>query len=141
MLKVYIDAATNPDLKLSGGGIVISGEGIYQQLTIPLSAATNHEAEFEILLYALDYLVNQQLTQDSIFLYSDSKTVVQTIDKNYSRNARFQDYLRAFQDIETAFSLLLIQWLPEKQNKGADHLARQALQIQQKQSKNRRKKS
>lgn len=60
-------------------------------------------------------------------LYTDSKVVAQTIDKNYTKNPAFSDYLTEIQCLLKQFPLAIIQWIPESQNKGADHLARQGL--------------
>ena len=83
MLKVYIDASTKGNPGPSGGGILIVYQGKQEQLSIPLSVGTNHQAEFEVFLKTLEFLKNKDL-----------------------------------------------QWLPENKNKGADNLARQALQKQ-----------
>ncbi|MGC6767869.1 ribonuclease HI family protein [Enterococcus sp. LJL51] len=128
MLRIYVDAATKGNPGPSGGGIVVTGEQIHEQLHFSLGECSNHEAEFKILILALEWLINHQFTTTSIFLHSDSKTVVQTIDKNYTGNPVFQPYLKRFQQLESHFTLLLIQWIPENKNKGADNLARQALQ-------------
>ena len=60
-------------------------------------------------------------------LYTDSKVVAQTIDKNHTNNPDFRKYLEEIQELLPYFSLLIVQWIPESQNKGADHLARQGL--------------
>lgn len=127
MLRVYVDAATKGNPGPSGGGMVATGEGIHEQLHFPLGECSNHEAEFKMLIIAMEWLVSHDYTQSTIFLYSDSKIVVQTIEKNYTANPDFQPYLKKFRELESLFSLLMIQWIPEKKNKGADNLARQTL--------------
>lgn len=128
MLKVYIDASTKGNPGPSGAGILITGEGLHQQIGLPLSVLSNHEAEFETLILALNYLIEHHHNEQTILLHSDSKTVVSTIDKNYTKNPAFTPYLEQFQALEAAFPLLIVQWIPESQNKGADKLARQGLQ-------------
>lgn len=128
MLKVYIDASTKGNPGPSGAGILITGEGIHQQIGLPLSVLSNHEAEFETLILALNYLIEHHQNEQTILLHSDSKTVVSTIDKNHTKNPTFAPYLEQFQALETFFPLLIVQWIPESQNKGADKLARQGLQ-------------
>jgi ribonuclease HI len=63
----------------------------------------------------------------TILLYTDSKVVAQTIDKNYTNNPDFRKYLEEIQELLPYFTLLIVQWIPESQNKGADHLARQGV--------------
>lgn len=129
MLKVYTDAATNPQTKKSGGGLLIVGD-VQQQLAVPLTETTNHEAELAIIIYALHYLLEHDLHQQSIFLYSDSKTAIKILDQGHTKNNRFQPYLAQFNQISTKFQLLILQWVPESKNKGADNLARQGLKLQ-----------
>ncbi|OUK39138.1 ribonuclease HI, partial [Enterococcus faecium] len=43
--------------------------------------------------------------------------------------------LQRIQELLSEFSLLILQWLPENKNKGADNLARQALHKQLKEKK------
>ncbi|ASZ07684.1 ribonuclease HI family protein [Enterococcus thailandicus] len=135
MLRVYIDASTKGNPGPSGGGIVILGENRYEQLAVPLSDGSNHEAEFEVFLKTLEILKEKELNTETIFCYSDSKTLVSTIDKNFTTNELFQPYLSAIQSLLPTFSLFLLQWIPESKNKGADNLARQALKKQLQQTK------
>ncbi|SJZ38518.1 ribonuclease HI [Pilibacter termitis] len=128
MIKIYVDAATHTEKKLSGGGIVFIENGKQTQHSFPLYATNNHEAEFEVLLLSLKILLEQEKTNESIFLFSDSKTVVASLDKGFTKNPRFIPYLTEFLELEKNFSLLIVQWIPENQNKGADNLARQGLQ-------------
>ena len=127
MLKVYIDASTKGNPGPSGGGILIVYQGKQEQLSIPLSAGTNHQAEFEVFL---EFLKNEGLQNETIFCFSDSKTLVSTVDKNTTKNELFLPYLQKIKELLPDFSLLILQWLPENKNKGADNLARQALQKQ-----------
>ena len=135
MLRVYIDASTKGNPGPSGGGIVILGENRYEQLAVPLSDGSNHEAEFEVFLKTLEILKEKELNAETIFCYSDSKTLVSTIDKNFTTNELFQRYLSSIQSLLPTFSLFLLQWIPESKNKGADNLARQALKKQLQQTK------
>lgn len=128
MLRIYVDAATKGNPGLSGGGIVVVGDSFHEQIHVPLGECSNHEAEFKIFIHALQLIIEKKLNQQTILIHSDSKIVVQTIEKKHAKNPLFQPYLRTFQELESQFSLLLIKWLPENQNKGADTLARQALQ-------------
>ena len=128
MIKVFIDASTKGNPGPSGGGLMITSENMYKQESFAFSEMTNHQAEFEILLTALERLIIEQLQQETIMIYSDSKVVVQTIDKDYTNNESFLPYLLKFRQLQEQFRLLILQWIPENKNKGADNLARQGLQ-------------
>lgn len=128
MLKVYIDASTKGNPGPSGGGILIVADQQQEQLSIPLSFGSNHQAEFEVFLKTLEILKNRQMNEEIILCYSDSKVLVSTIDKNHTNNKDFLPYLEKIQSLLKDFSMLILQWVPESKNKGADNLARQALQ-------------
>lgn len=129
MLKAYIDASTKGNPGPSGGGIVLLNDDLYEQKSFALPALlTNHQAEFAVLSYLLDHLYERQLHAQTILVYTDSKILAQTIQKNYTKNAEFKKYLNEIQIKLQNFSLLFIKWVPEANNKGADHLARQGLQ-------------
>lgn len=124
MLKVYTDAATNTEK--SGGGILIISEE-QQQLAISLAEDNNHQAELAVILYALHYLIDHKLNDQSVLLYSDSKTAIKILDQGQTKNKLFQPYLSEFNELAPQFPLLVLQWIPEAKNKGADNLARQGL--------------
>ena len=124
MLKVYTDAATNT--QKSGGGILIVSEK-QEQLAISLPETNNHQAELAVILHALNYLIEQKLNDQTILLYSDSKTAIKILDQGQTKNKLFQPYLSEFNELAPQFPLLVLQWIPEAKNKGADNLARQGL--------------
>ena len=128
MLKVYIDASTKGNPGPSGGGILIVYQDKQEQLSIPLSIGTNHQAEFEVFLKTLEFLKKNDLQNETIFCFS-------TVYKNATKNELFLPYLQRIQELLSEFSLLILQWLPENKNKGADNLARQALHKQLKEKK------
>lgn len=137
MLKIYIDAAT--DTVQSAGGLLIIENGVQIQKQYVLTATENHAAEFEMLLIALDWLQKHQKQDENIFIYTDSKAVALAVEKNYSRNPNLKDALTSFNQLANDFKLLMIQWLPEAKNKGADTLAKKKL-IQLKQQNKKTKK-
>lgn len=124
MLKVYTDAATNTEK--SGGGILIISEK-QTQLAFSMTETNNHQAEFAVILHALHYLIDQGLNDQTIFLHSDSKTAIKILDQGQTKNKLFQPYLSEFNELAPQFPLLVLQWIPENKNKGADNLARQGL--------------
>lgn len=127
MLRVYVDAATKGNPGNSAGGIILKGENLYEQLHIPLKEKNNHEAEFAVFTYALKLIIERELHHQTVIVHSDSKIVVETFEKGYAKKEAYQPYLKAFLQLEKKYELLIIQWIPESKNKGADTLARQAL--------------
>ncbi|AYW48568.1 ribonuclease HI [Tetragenococcus osmophilus] len=129
MIKAYIDASTKGNPGPSGGGIVLLNNELYEQDSFAFSdLLTNHQAEFAVFSYLLDDLCERHLHTQTILVYTDSKILAQTIQKNYTKNPEFKKFLNEIQIKLQNFSLLFIKWIPEANNKGADHLARQGLQ-------------
>lgn len=129
MLKVYTDAAVNGNPGSAGIGIVITGNETYEQLSIPLSGQwDNHLAEWEAMRIAIKWIKENENLNSLILLYTDSQVVARSISKNYVKNIKFKPFLsECLKDLDQ-FTFYEIHWIPEKQNKGADNLAKQALQ-------------
>lgn len=128
MIKAYIDAATKGNPGPSGAGLLLVTDQGQEQYALALNELTNHQAEFAAFQALLELLIQQDRTKETVFVYSDSKVLVQTIDKNHTNNVAFLPYLQKSQQLLRHFHMLILQWLPESKNKGADHLARQGLQ-------------
>ena len=129
MIKMYTDASTKNNPGPSGVGIVISTETRYEQLSISLeNEMSNHEAEFEALLEGLNYLIDHKLTDETLMMYTDSKLLASAIKKKYVKKDIFKVRLTLIYERLNHFPLFFVQWIPESQNRGADNLAKQALQ-------------
>lgn len=129
MLRMYTDASTKSNPGPSGVGVIVIGDGIHIQLSLPIEEEelSNHQAEFEAVLSGLNYLLDNQLTKQELIIYSDSKIVVSAIERNYVKSSFFDLYLTVINERLQFFPSYSIQWIPESQNKEADHFARQAL--------------
>lgn len=139
MIRIYCDGATNGQPGCAGIGLVIVNNGKQQQVAKSLpKQMTIHEAEWEALLYGLNYLISNQLIEHITLIHTDSQLVVQSIENNFVKNPLFKDYLYQFQSLAQSFPSLNIQWLPGSKNKGADNLAKQGLQKAIRQSKQRK---
>lgn len=129
MINVYTDAAVKGNPGPAGIGIVILGPEIYEQIARPLEGEWDtHRTEFEAILQAMQWLVDHQLTDRLVFLHSDSTTAVDILHKGSTKNKNFQPYLEEIYGLEEAFNYITIDWQSRRQNRGADHLARQGLQ-------------
>lgn len=131
MIKIYTDAAFHPQTHQAGLAILINQDGQQTGYKIHVtSVEDNHQAEFMALAEALKLLEAEDLLSETLFFYSDSKIVVQSVEKTYVKESFYQpllaDILVRYQQISLAF----IQWIPEKENRGADALAKQALHQQ-----------
>lgn len=128
MLHVHTDAAVKGNPGKAGAGIVISG-ATYQQLKIPLRGLwNNHLAEFEAIKQAMLWLLMHNYQDQLIFLYSDSQAATDALLKDATSNPQYADYVKEIYTLEKNFHFMNIDWVPEKENLGADQLAKQALQ-------------
>ncbi len=125
MIKVYIDGASAGDPGLSGAGIFINDHGIVQYHSIPLGMMSNHEAEFMALIKSLQICLDNNYSIISV--RSDSTAVVGAIEKEYVRHEKYRPYLSKALQLCAQFDLFFIKWIPSKENKKADELARQAI--------------
>ncbi|MBD8032370.1 MULTISPECIES: ribonuclease HI family protein [Solibacillus] len=125
MLEVYIDGASAGNPGPSGIGIFIKGEGHHIKISEPIGTTNNHIAEFTALVRGLEEALKIGAT--FVSMRSDSKIVVSSVDKEYVKNEEFKPYLLEAMALIKQFELYFIKWIPDKENKAADALAREAI--------------
>ncbi|MEN2769021.1 ribonuclease HI family protein [Ornithinibacillus xuwenensis] len=129
MIEVYTDGASSGNPGLSGAGIYIKASGKHYEYSFPLGEMTNHEAEFHAIIKALE--VCQEVFPNEILSFrSDSQTVVNVIENDFTKNKTFLPLLEKIRDESRNFPYFFIKWIPEKENNHADKLARKAIQVQ-----------
>lgn len=129
MIIVYTDGASSGNPGPSGAGIYMKSGNKTYEYSIPLESLSNHEAEFKAVVKALE-LCKELFPNEVLSFRSDSKTVVDTIEKDFTKNQTFLPLLEKIKEEATNFSYFFIKWIPEKQNHHADRLARKAIQQQ-----------
>lgn len=127
MIEVYTDAASRGNPGESGVGIVIKKEKRYEEYSFSVGVLTNHEAEFHAVIKALEICM-EKYPNEVLSFRTDSKVVVDTIEKNHTKNKKFQPLLEEIRNLSHTFPLFFIKWIPEKDNKNADRLARKSIQ-------------
>ncbi|WP_100408058.1 reverse transcriptase-like protein [Bacillus solitudinis] len=126
MIEVYVDGASAGNPGPSGAGVFINfKDGRVERHAIPLGEMSNHEAEYEALIRGLDLCLQQGVTKASF--RTDSQLIDDAIERRYVKNKRYQEYLEQALVLIDQFELFFIKWIPSKQNKNADELARQAI--------------
>ena len=129
MIRVRTDAAVNGNPGKVGIGIEILYEKqqfLFKENTDQLM--DNHQAELWAIYRALIILQEKEWDHEVIFLNSDSKFAMMAIEKNYTKQVAYQEILKKVQEERKKIPQLFLEWIPEKENRGADQLARQALQ-------------
>lgn len=127
MIKVYADAATSNQYGPSGAGVIITSPTRHDQLHFPLKIMNNHQAEFMAVILALRQLKKLQLTEDFIILHTDSKTVLDVIDKGSTKNPDYLSYWENLAFLLPHFTNLSFKWLPDSKHAGAHTLAQLGL--------------
>jgi ribonuclease HI len=126
LIEVYIDGATKGNPGPSGAGIFIKGIANPVLLSIPLGVMSNHEAEYQALLFALKYCLSHNYKVVSF--RTDSQLVDRAIEKQFAKNKAYAPLLDEALQLIAQFDLFFMKWIPSSQNKVADELARKALQ-------------
>lgn len=131
MIRVFCDAAFKPEtLEVGLGYTYMYNEKRVQRKYYISQLADNHIAEFKCIRLALEELVKKGLNSELVTLHSDSQIVMDSIDKAFVKNDLYKDELTLILNLINQFSMIFCQWIPESQNRSADHLARQALKKQ-----------
>ncbi|MDO4902997.1 MAG: ribonuclease HI family protein [Limosilactobacillus sp.] len=125
MIKIYTDAATKGNPGPTGLGVLILADKNQIQLTDTLAMADNHQGEFAAAEFGFDYLRSHYPDEQTILFYTDSRLLSDAVGKNYAKH--YKDELERLSAKMDHFPTVVTQWVPEKENTGAHHLANQAL--------------
>src|SRR5688500_10811441 len=125
MIEVYVDGASAGDPGISGAGVFIKGHGSAEQYSLPLGIMTNHEAEYHALIKGMEICIEKGY--QIVSFRTDSQLVDRAIEKQYVKNSSFAPLLERVLDLSKQFELFFIKWIPSKENKVADQLARNAI--------------
>lgn len=135
MARIYIDAATKGNPGESVCSAIIVEEDARHVYTECLGVKDNHSAEWEALLFALEKAKEHKV--DNALIYTDSKLIADSIERDFSKNKIFQPYFESFKKIEPYFNLVYVKWIPRAQNKEANHHAQLVLRkLQKKNARN-----
>lgn len=128
MVKIYTDAAFNPKTKQAA--IVMhyyQQQQLFQATKTLTDVTDNHEAEFKAMILGIENALENQLSNSLCQFFSDSKIVIQSIEKRYVKEQRYRPFLDSILTLINHFDLVFFQWIPEKENLAADQLAKSVL--------------
>lgn len=129
MIRIYTDAAVKGNPGPVGIGIVIVRNNEQTQHSFPFDEQlNNHQAEFQAVIQGMKWLIKNDWTDELTFCYTDSQIVAQSVQKEYAKDIYFQNSIHDILSLMKHFPYFSVEWIPESENKGADNLARQALQ-------------
>lgn len=125
MAIMYIDAAASLSPKLSAGGIVITGENLDHSASIFLGEMDNHQAEWASLAFGVEEALKLKIT--SLIVYTDSKIIVDSFDKNFVKNKVFKFYFDQVIGLTQHMDMFIVSYTPRKKNSRADQIAKDRL--------------
>ena len=125
--QIFCDGASrsNPGDASIGVSISLDGEEIHT-ISRKIGIATNNEAEYQALIDALNYCIENSIKEIEVFL--DSNLVVEQVNKNFKvkagnlkvLNSQVENMIKEFEYIE-------FKHVYREENKRADQLANMAL--------------
>jgi ribonuclease HI len=128
MIEIYIDGASAGDPGPSGVGVYVKlGNGKTHSYRFPIGVTSNHEAEFMALIKGLHLCVQNKW--NIVSFRTDSQAVEQAMNKKYAKDKRYTSILEEALELANQLDLFFIKWIPSKQNKTADELAREGVQL------------
>lgn len=129
MIEVYTDGASSGNPGVSGAGVYIKANGKIDQYTYPLGILSNHEAEFQAVIKALE-ICKERFPGEILSFRSDSRVVVDVIEKNFTKNQAFLPLLEKIKEEADSFPYFFIKWIPKRVNSHADRLAKKAIYME-----------
>ncbi len=125
--QIFCDGASrsNPGDASIGVSISLDGKEIHT-ISRKIGIATNNEAEYQALIDALNYCIENSIKEIEVFL--DSNLVVEQVNKNFkvkagnlkTLNSKVESMIKEFKYIE-------FKHVYREENKRADQLANMAL--------------
>ncbi|MGG3925810.1 reverse transcriptase-like protein [Metabacillus fastidiosus] len=125
MIEVYTDGASAGDPGPSGIGIFIKGEKNAEKYSIPIGIMSNHEAEYYALIKGMEICIEKGYK--TVSFRTDSQLVENAMEKQFVKNPAYAPLLEKAISLSEQFDLFFIKWIPSKENKVADELARKAI--------------
>ena len=125
--QLYCDGASrsNPGDASIGISILLDGKEVHT-ISKKIGIATNNEAEYQALIYGLNYCVDNSIKEIQVFL--DSNLVVEQVNKNFKVKAGNLKVLNSkVDDLIQEFNFIVINHVYIEENKRADQLANMAL--------------
>lgn len=120
-----MDGASAGDPGLSGAGVFIRGHGTAEKYSFPIGIMTNHEAEYHAFIKGMEICIEKEYRVASF--RTDSQLVDRAIEKQFVKNKKYCELLHRIIQLSKQFDLFFVKWIPSKENKVADELARAAI--------------
>lgn len=129
---IYTDGGARGNPGPSGIGAVIKGDNLNKSYGEYIGKATNNEAEYQALIFALkktkSLLGKQDAKQAELECFLDSELIVRQLNHRYKiENGRMQIFFLQVWNLMLDFSKVSFLHIPREQNKEADAMVNQAI--------------
>jgi ribonuclease HI len=125
MIKLYTDAGLNTNQNLAAIAYVYNTENDSQEFVRREDSNDNHYLEFLAVEVALKDILDKDLQDDIIQLHSDSKIVIDSINKKYSKH--YQAQVDVIMPMLEKFPMYFAKHISDKDNRAAHSLIHQEL--------------
>ncbi len=129
-LKIYTDGGARGNPGPAGCGVVVLDENnqLIKKIKKYLGHQTNNYAEYSAVILALEE--TKKMNADELDFYLDSELVVKQLRREYK--IKNQDLAKLFvkiYNLSQSFKRINFNHIPREENKQADNLANQAMDI------------
>lgn len=136
-ITIYIDGGSLGNPGPAAIGIVFKGERVFKKYSQFLGKATNNEAEYQALIFALKkakLLFGAKNIKKIFFeIKSDSQLLVRQIQGCYKiKDPKIQTLFLKAWNLKVDFPNFKISLIPRQENQGADNLVNEVLKTKKK---------
>lgn len=126
---LYTDGASRGNPGEAGAGALLTNEqGKEFPLSRYLGIKTNNQAEYEALILGLEALIQYQ--PEEVEIYADSELMVKQLNGEYKvKNEGLKPHYEKVKNLLKNFKKVLIRHIPREENKRADELANEAIDL------------
>lgn len=128
-VEIYVDGASSSNPGKAGIGVILKvGNEAVESISKPIGDATNNVAEYTALIEGLKLAL--QKGYKKIKVYSDSELIVKQIKGDYKvKNKDLLNLYGQVKRLESQFEKIEIEHINRENNKQADKLAKNAVQL------------
>src|SRR3989338_2358541 len=130
---IYIDGGSRGNPGPAGIGVVIKGQEKIKKYGEYIGEATNNEAEYQAVIFALKKLKQligkeKSKSEAEIEVHLDSELLANQLNGEYKiKEKRLQELFLEVWNLKQDFKSVGFKYIPREDNRGADRLVNQAL--------------
>lgn len=126
-LQIYTDGGARGNPGPAGIGVVVwEGNDLIGRYKKFIGEATNNQAEYEAVLFALQKV--KGLEPDKVDIYMDSELAVNQLSRRYKiKNQELGSLFVKIWNLMIEFKKVEFHYIPREENKEADKLVNQAI--------------